>query len=321
MPDNVEFETFSPTVFRDVVRRGLGAPIEGRGELHLPEVAGDGLVPGVVVVEGLGGLKDSRERAYGRFLQEHGFAVLLVDSFGSRNAEWMADDVRAIMVTEAMMCADAYAGLRFLQQHPRVDPDRICVIGFSYGGMITVLTAHEQVRRMFATGEERFACHAAYYGCSVARLEDPAATGAPVLIVLGENDRNVSIDRTRAIAEDLRRGGAEVELRILADTFHQWDGDDIDKRHVRFNLRHVNARLTRDGTLKDEATGLPIAGRLSRALLLMSRVSPAGYTIQRSQQAIEESNTLLLSFLRETICPGTHRNTAQSPQPPGSPTV
>ena len=177
MAERVFFESFSPVSFQAAEREGQLEPIRARGELYLPRRVGERRVPGVVVIEGLGGLKDERERAYGALFARRGYAALVVDSFGSRDASDLADEMRALLVTEAMMCADAFGALRFLRKHPNVDPDRICIIGFSYGGMISVLTAYAQVHDLFASHDEVFAAHVAFYGCSVIRLERTRTTG------------------------------------------------------------------------------------------------------------------------------------------------
>lgn len=250
-----------------------------------------------MVIEGLGGLKTVRERAYGAFLAESGYVALVVDSFGPRGAGKLRDDLRALVVTEAMMMADGYAALRFLRAHPAVDPERVFVIGFSYGAMISVLLAYEQIRQALAEGDERFAGHVSYYGCSVPRVERPETTGKPILIMLGELDRNVSIERSKAIADDLRRGGSSVELDILKDVNHQWDGSDVERRFVRFNLRNCAVRIDKRYDAFDERSGFRLRGPISRALLLMMRASPEGYYILKDEAATRRSDRRLLDFL------------------------
>lgn len=298
----VTFPTTSPVTFRDAARGGGARRLEGRGELYLPDGGGEpGSLPAVVVVEGLGGPMDGRERRYGRFLAGHGHAALVIDAFGTRGMGWLPDDARALLVTESMMVADAFAALRFLRGHPLVDPRRVAVLGFSYGGMVAVLAAFRQIRDLFDADGSGFAGHAAFYGCSVMRLADPAAAGGPVLMVLGEQDRNVSIPRSRLIADDLRAGGAEVELAVLPGVFHQWDGEDVERRHVRFNLRQCRATLRRDVRTVEERFGLPVDGRVSRTVAMLAGVSAAGYEIQRDEAALAQTDGMLLDFLGRTV--------------------
>ena len=309
MPQHVTFESFSPVMFRDAAKHGLGERTTACGEFYLPESGGDGLAA-VVVMLGLGGPKDARERAYGEFFEREGYAALVVNSYATRDALHLGHNMRALSVTEAMMCADAFAALRFLASHPRIDGDKICIIGFSYGGMISVLTAHAQIRDLFTMGDEVFAGHIAFYGCSVIRLEDPRATGKPVLIVVGEKDCNVSIERSRRIADDLRRGGSQVIFQVLDGAYHQWDSDDVEKRFVRFNLHGCNAWLGTDNDLRDEGTGIRLRGRLSRGALLLFRVGLDGYHILRDEDALTRSDALLLEFLARVRAGEQHSENA-----------
>jgi dienelactone hydrolase len=257
-------------------------------------------VPAVVVPEGLGGLIDDREFRYGRFLAANGYAVLVVDSFTPRGAAPLSHPRRALAVTESMMLADAFGALRYLGSHPLVDPDRIHIFGFSYGGMISVLSAYENIRRVYMGDNGlAFAGHVSYYGCSVARVEAPQATGAPVLMMLAGLDKNVSMKRTQQIADDLRHGGSPVELVVFENIYHQWDGRDETVRYVPFNLSRCRMRLGADYKVRDERTGIAVRGRISRALVIASSVW-SGYEILRDVETRKRSDKMLLSFFAST---------------------
>ena len=293
----ITFPTHNPFVLKDMREPKIREnPVDGIGYLFMPKGPARGR-PAVVVLEGLGGLKDAREMSYGRKLAERGYVALVVDTFGTRDAAKYIHTRRALVVTEAMMLADAFGALSWLGRHPAVDASRICVMGFSYGGMCTVLTAYEQMGRLFAPEGHRFAGHIAYYGCSVPRLEDPTTTGAPVKIMLGELDKNVSVSRTCDIAEDLRRGGSDVELTVFPGTYHQWDADDVKPRFVLFSLAGCEMMVDRDDTIRDTLTGLRVTGPVSRTAVLARGVRMSGYHILRCEDTIRQSDAALFEFL------------------------
>jgi dienelactone hydrolase len=301
--ETVTFPTYNPVVLNDMKAPGISAKqIDGTGLLFLPEDAAHAPRPAVVVLEGLAGLKDVREIGYAEHLAGQGYVALAVDTFGARNAG-ANENWRALTVTESMMLADAYAALRFLRAHPAVDPDRIAVMGFSYGGMITVLAAYEQMRRLFAVEDERFVGHVSYYGCSVPRLVDSTATGAPVKIMLGERDLNVSVTRTHEIADDLRKGGADVDVIVYEGVYHQWDSRDTTKRAVTFSLCNVNMIIGADGAMRDESTGIVVTNRLKRAIALACNVSWGGYHMLADDAATEASTRELHAFLDRVFHP------------------
>lgn len=304
---DVTFPTLNPFVMADFAAEPVRAnPITAHGKLYLPARtggAGPGAgakLPGVVLMEGLGGLKPHRELAYGERLARDGYATLVVDTFRTRGADGFGDTRRALAVTEAMMLADAFAGLAFLRRNPAVDPARIAVMGFSYGGMVSVLAAYEQLRRLIQPAIPGFAAHASLYGCSVPRLDDPRATGAPVLTLVGSKDRNVSLARSSAIACDLRRGGSPVE-EVVYDAWHQWDGNDAERRFVRWSLERLHVRLDRRNRTRHEETGLPMRGPLSRRLVIALGVRASGYHIQRDAAVAERSYAALLGFLGRSM--------------------
>lgn len=294
--NRVPFRSWNPKTPRDMVEGARDNPIGVHGILFLP----DGERPqrgwpAVVVAQGLGGPKPHREVAYGRWLAEQGYAALVLDSFGSRGIGG-PDPWKALRLTTAMMLADAFGALLYMQNHPELDGQRIAIKGYSYGGMVTLLTAFEPIRRRYLPDGEKFAGHISYYGCSIPRMEKPVTTGAPVLIMIGKKDRNVSVSRMKEISENLRRGGSEVDLRVF-DCYHQWDGNDVKPRRVNFNLRHCEILVDPDGILYDEKTGRKIESFFERLVFLARYVSLGGYTIQQDTNITQQSNEALLAFL------------------------
>lgn len=250
--------------------------------------------PAVVISEGLGGVKVARERRYGRFLAQNGFAALVIDSFSARGFGNSPHPIRAINVTETMMLADAFAALTWLAERPDVDRKRIYITGFSYGGMITILAAYEQLRKLFVQTDDKFAAHVSYYGPTVPRLEDYTTTGAPVVVLNGELDRNFSPERLELIAEDLKKGGSAVQNIVFADAYHQWDSNDIEKRFDRFNIRRLGTRITPEHRILEESSGTEIKGFTSRLAMIARKVSLQGFHLMRNPDVMRESDEILL---------------------------
>ncbi len=306
MTERVSFATISPFALCDVERhQDRGRTIDGVGTLFLPQQSAPGKnLPAVIVLQGLGGIIRERELRYCEFLARNGYAALAVDSFEARGAAGLGHTLRALKVTETMMLADAFAALQFLAAHPAIDPARIGVMGFSYGGMITALTAYEQMRRLFSPDGVRFAAHASYYGCLIARLRDVRTTGAPVHLFLGGLDRNVSVPGSQRIADELRQGGSKVEVHVYPDAYHQWDGVDLSRRFTRFSLQSCDLIVEPDNVVRDSRTRLAITGPISRTLMLAANVSVRGYEMLRDEETLAKSDATLLRFFGEALAPG-----------------
>lgn len=127
-------------------------------------------------------------------------------------------------------------------------------------------------------------------------MEQTRTTGAPVLILAGEHDENVSVARTREICDDMRRGGSPVDLRVY-DAFHQWDTTDLEKRHNAGALADLHITITKDHELREESWNAELSGAVSRALVILQGVDWSGYDILRDDQVHRETDELLLNFL------------------------
>jgi dipeptidyl-peptidase-4 len=122
---------------------------------------------------------------------------------------------------------DVLAGGKYLQTHPNVDPNRIGIWGLSYGG---VLTAQALARNsdIFKMGVDLAGVH--LWGSSVDPNETSfksSAIGAidgwksPVLLVHGDDDRNVAFQQTTGLVQLLRARDVEYELIVFPDDTHE----------------------------------------------------------------------------------------------------
>jgi dipeptidyl-peptidase-4 len=122
---------------------------------------------------------------------------------------------------------DVLAGGKYLQSRPDVDPNRIGIWGLSYGG---VLTSQALARNsdIFKAGVDLAGVH--LWGSSL----DPdvvsfksSTIGAidgwksPVLLVHGDDDRNVAFQQTTGLVQLLRARDVYYELIVFPDDTHE----------------------------------------------------------------------------------------------------
>jgi dienelactone hydrolase len=295
VPHKVKVASWNPFLLHDLPDEGEepGFPVEG--ELYLPN--SDTPSPAIVFSQGLGGVRDARERSYAAALSDQGYASLIIDSFKARGADGYSEPRRALHVTESMILGDAYAALRYLAARPDIDPARIFIVGFSYGGMISVLSAHEQFAKVFLPDGLRFAGHVSYYGCTVPRMENTRTSEAPVTIMQGGKDGNISLERSKEIADDVRRGGSPVHYTVFPEAYHQWESAETRRSFVQFNLASCRLHVGADGTIEDERTGLRINGPVSRTLAITIGANPMGYYMRRDDEIKRRSDAILMEAL------------------------
>lgn len=242
-----------------------GAPATEADVAFYPAVGASAAspAPAVVLLHGAGGVSDRREGRYAQEFAAQGVSVAVVDVFGARGGGGFTE--RLINTTEAMALADAFATLDWLASRPDVDGSRVALIGFSYGGMSSVYAAYRQVVDAYRPIVP-FAAHVAFYGPCIARFDESATTGAPVLMLWGDRDEIMDADACEDTAADLVAGGSRVEIARY-DAAHRWDGAGRSWRAPR-HIADCRLRVAPDGTVRDVNSFLTMTGPASRAGIL-----------------------------------------------------
>lgn len=177
-------------------------------------------MPGVVVLHGSSGL-DSRGGLYIEALNNAGIATLEIDMWAARGLTGGSD--RPALPT--LTVPDAFSALRFLAQNPDIDPDRIGVLGFSWGGVVTMLSATQPYATLFGGGL-KFAAHVAHYpvcwaySAGLPGIEFKSLTGSPVLIQIGDRD---DYDEGAGPCEALAAPFPNVSVNVYTNAYHAWD--------------------------------------------------------------------------------------------------
>jgi dipeptidyl-peptidase 4 len=122
---------------------------------------------------------------------------------------------------------DVLAGGKYLQSRPDVDPYRVGIWGLSYGG---VLTAQALARNsdVFKVGVDLAGVHlwgnslepdnVAYKSSAISAID---TWKAPVLLVHGDDDRNVQFSQTTGLVQLLRAHNVYHELIVFPDDTHE----------------------------------------------------------------------------------------------------
>jgi dipeptidyl aminopeptidase/acylaminoacyl peptidase len=181
----------------------------------------------------------SNAYALNQYFASKGYIVL---SLNYRSGIGYGLDFREALnygATGASEVKDLIAAGMYLQKRADVDPKKIALWGGSYGGY---LTAHglSQAPNLFATGVDIHGVHnwndeiptfAAWY--DYAKFPEIAKKAlqsspvyyiknwkAPVLLIHGDDDRNVPFSESVNVAEILRKQGVHVEQLIFPDEVH-----------------------------------------------------------------------------------------------------
>ena len=161
-----------------------------------------------------------------------------------------------------------YASFAFLAARPNIDAARIGIMGGSYGGALSLISASSDQTAAYLTGGQKFAAHAVLYPvcwvhdaiskgetdlrsnetnrdfAGIAATTYQRTTGARILLLAGDKDSYDDPDScpkfVAGLPEDTR---ATYKVIVYPSAGHGWDTP-----HNR-NYRHYAANKGRGGTV------------------------------------------------------------------------
>jgi dipeptidyl aminopeptidase/acylaminoacyl peptidase len=176
-----------------------------------------------------------------QYLASRGYIVLSVNYRSGIGYGLEFREALAYGATGASEFADVVGAGNYLKGRPDVNPRAIGLWGGSYGGYLTALGL-ARASDLFAAGVDIHGCHdwnvviknfvPSYDPLArpeVAKLafeSSPLASvktwRSPVLLVHGDDDRNVPFSETVTLAEALRKQGVSFETLVFPDEVHDF---------------------------------------------------------------------------------------------------
>ena len=179
--------------------------------------------------------------ALNQYLASRGYIVLSVNYRSGIGYGMEFREALKYGATGASEFSDVQGAGLYLRSRPDVDPSRIGLWGGSYGGYLTALG--------LARASDLFACGVDFHGVHDWNLEIPHTVNpedpqkaekwarvafesspladvktwhSPVLLIQGDDDRNVSFSNMVALVEALRKQGVEFQQIVFPDEVHDF---------------------------------------------------------------------------------------------------
>jgi len=234
-----------------------GKAVTIAGQLRFPQGA-SGRLPAVILQHGSGGPNGGHE-LWAKTFNEMGIASFLVDSFSGRGLT--STSTNQALLGRLNMVLDAYRALDIIANHPRIDPTRIAVMGFSRGGQSALYSSLKRFQQAWSS-RVTFAAHIPLYAsCQAVLIGDTDVSPVPIRLFHGTADDYVPVAPCRVYVERLRGAGRDVQLTEYPGAHHSYDNPLGNKTPtVSKGSQSVRACKLKEeplGTIINAETGQP----------------------------------------------------------------
>src|SRR5919198_5347417 len=128
------------------------------GQLRIAQ--GTGRLPVVVLMHGSGGMGPNVEM-WTKELNAIGISTFAIDGFTGRGLTVTSNN--QALLGRLNFILDIYRGLDVLAKHPRVDPQRIVLMGFSRGGQAALYASLGRFHQLWNRSGVEFAAYVPFY--------------------------------------------------------------------------------------------------------------------------------------------------------------
>jgi dienelactone hydrolase len=173
--------------------------------------------PGVLVVHDWMGLNDNYKKIAQK-LADLGYIAFAVDIYGKgvrpKDSQQAAAEAGKYKSDRGLMRQRILAASEELKKNKNVDPNRIAVIGYCFGGTVAL--------ELGRSGAPIAGIVTFHGGLDSPKPEDGKNIKAKVLILHGADDPLVPPDQVAAFQDEMRKGGVDWQMIYYGDAVHSF---------------------------------------------------------------------------------------------------
>ena len=196
-----------------------GKPVTMTGEFRIAQ--GTGKLPVIVLMHGSGGIGANIE-SWTRTFNAMGISTFTIDGFSGRGLTSVNTNQAALGRLNFIL--DIYRTLDILAKHPRVDPDRIVLMGFSRGGQAALYASLTRFHKQWNKSGVQFAAYVPFYpDCGTSYAGEGDIAEKPIRIFHGIPDDYNPVASCKPYIQRLRDAGRDIALTEYPDAQHGFD--------------------------------------------------------------------------------------------------
>jgi dienelactone hydrolase len=226
-----------------------GKPVTVAGEFRVAQ--GSGKLPVVVLMHGSSGVGATTE-AWVHAFNAMGISTFVIDGFTGRGLTVVGPN--QALLGRLNLIVDIYRSLEILAKHPRVDPERIVLMGFSRGGQAALYASLDRFNKLWNKSGVQFAGYIPFYpDCSTTYATDTEVAARPIRIFHGTPDDYNPVASCKAYVARLLDAKRDVVLTEYPDSAHGFDAGLLGANTIAVS---VNAQTARNCHIKEGEGGV-----------------------------------------------------------------
>jgi dienelactone hydrolase len=273
-----------------------GKPVTVAGEFRIAQ--GTGRLPVVVLMHGSSGVGPNIEPWTHQF-NRMGISTFVIDGFTGRGLTVVGPN--QALLGRLNLIVDIYRSLDILAKHPRVDPERIVLMGFSRGGQAALYASLTRFHKLWNKSGIEFAGYIPFYpDCSTTYATDTEVAARPIRIFHGTPDDYNPVASCKAFVARLQEAKRDVVLAEYPDSQHAFDLGLLGLSTVVVSAnaqtaRHCHIREGEGGVLVNADTQAPF-GYKDACIELNPHVGGNPATAEEARKAVSDFLQTLLKL-------------------------
>jgi dienelactone hydrolase len=257
--------------------------------------SGSGRLPLVVLQHGSGGMGANVEM-WAREFNAMGISTFALDGFTGRGLTQVSTN--QALLGRLNFVLDIYRGLEFLAKHPRVDSQRIVLMGFSRGGQAALYASLRRFHKMWNRSGVEFAGYVPFYpDCATTFVSDTDVVDRPIRVFGGTPDDYNPIALCKAYVARLKAAGRDVELTEYPNAPHSFD----NPLGAQPAAASPSSQSVRNCTIQEEPVGVLINTTTKQQFTYQDACVERGPHIGHDPEATRQAKQAVKSFVRDIL--------------------